>query len=74
MPTSQTNSEYVNKVRHIPLSYNNAESQTSALRLILTLFPDWETSEGKVEFIRFTDGKTNTVCGSVRLNCYLVSC
>lgn len=74
MPTNQTINEYVNKVRHIPLSYNNAESQTSALRLILTLFPDWETSEGKVEFIRFTDGKTNTVRGNVQVKHYLVSC
>ena len=52
----------VPKVRHIPLSYSNAESQTSALRLVLTLFPKWEHEEGKVEFIRFTDGITNTVC------------
>lgn len=47
--------------RHVPLSFNNAESQTSALRLILTLFPDWEHAEGRVEFVRFTDGITNTV-------------
>lgn len=48
-------------LRHIPLSYNNADSQASALRLVLTLFPDWEHTEGKVEFIRFKDGITNTV-------------
>lgn len=48
----------------IPLSYNNADSQASALRLILTLFPDWEHGEGPIEFIRFTDGITNTVCQS----------
>lgn len=47
------------KVRFIPLRYNQAESQTSALRLILTLRPEWEN--GKVEFIRFTDGITNTL-------------
>ena len=47
------------KVRFIPLSYNGAESQTSALRLILTLRPEWEG--GKIEFIRFTDGITNTL-------------
>jgi ethanolamine kinase len=47
------------KVRFIPLSYNQAESQTSALRLILTLRPEWEA--GKIEFIRFTDGITNTL-------------
>lgn len=49
------------KVRLIPLSYVNAEAQSSALRLILTLCPDWESSEGNVEFERFTDGITNTV-------------
>ena len=48
-------------LRTIPLSYNNADSQTSALRLVLTLFPNWENDEGKIEFIRFTDGITNTV-------------
>ena len=48
-------------IRRIPLSYNNADSQHSALRLILTLFPDWEHGEGQIEFIRFTDGITNTV-------------
>ncbi|KAE8453772.1 hypothetical protein EG329_009284 [Mollisiaceae sp. DMI_Dod_QoI] len=47
------------KVRFIPLTYNQAESQTSALRLILTLRPEWE--DGKIEFIRFTDGITNTL-------------
>lgn len=51
-------------LRYVPLTYNNAESQTSALRLILTIFPDWEHAEGPVEFIRFTDGITNTVCGA----------
>lgn len=51
----------LDSLRHIPLSYNNADSQASALRLVLTLFPDWEHTEGKVEFIRFKDGITNTV-------------
>jgi ethanolamine kinase len=48
------------KVRFIPLTYNQAESQTSALRLILALRPEWE-HDGKIEFIRFTDGITNTL-------------
>jgi len=47
------------RVRFIPLTYNQAEPQTSALRLILTLRPEWEN--GKIEFIRFTDGITNTL-------------
>ena len=53
-----------NEIPYISLSYSNADSQTSALRLILTLFPDWEQSDGKIEFIRFKDGITNTVCHS----------
>jgi ethanolamine kinase len=49
------------KIRFIPLTYNQSESQTSALRLILTLRPEWEHNGGKIEFIRFTDGITNTL-------------
>ncbi|KAJ5637452.1 hypothetical protein N7490_007331 [Penicillium lividum] len=48
-------------LRYIPLSYSPADSQASALRLILTLFPDWEGPENKIEFVRFTDGITNTL-------------
>ena len=49
-------------LRYIPLSYSPADSQASALRLILTLNPNWEGPENKIEFVRFTDGITNTVC------------
>jgi ethanolamine kinase len=28
----------------------------------LTLFPHWEGPGNKIEFVRFTDGITNTVC------------
>lgn len=52
-------------IRFIPLTYNNAESQTSALRLILALRPEWEHTDGKIEFIRFTDGITNTLLKAV---------
>jgi ethanolamine kinase len=51
-------------IRFIPLSYNNAESHTSAMRLLLTLKPEWEHN-GKIEFIRFTDGITNTLLKAV---------
>lgn len=47
------------KVRFIPLTYSSNESQTSALQLILTLRPEWEG--GNIEFVRFTDGITNTL-------------
>lgn len=48
-------------LRYIPLSYTPADSQASALRLILSLNPDWEGPGNKIEFVRFTDGITNTV-------------
>lgn len=55
--------------RYIPLSYNHADSQASALRLILTLNPDWEGPGNNIEFVRFTDGITNTVCLSFFSQC-----
>ncbi|CAM1507301.1 Fc.00g069420.m01.CDS01 [Cosmosporella sp. VM-42] len=48
-------------VRFIPLTYDNNDSQNSALKLILTLFPDWASEDSNVELIRFTDGITNTL-------------
>jgi ethanolamine kinase len=53
------------KIRFIPLTYNPAESQTSALRLILALIPQWQHNDGKIELIRFTDGITNTLLKAV---------
>jgi ethanolamine kinase len=48
-------------LRNIPESYDNANSTASALSLILTLRPDWRDSHNTIEFVRFTDGITNTV-------------
>ena len=62
MSVDGTSNDLFNEIPYLPLSYSNADSQTSALRLILTLFPDWEHSDGKIDFIRFKDGITNTVC------------
>ncbi|KAJ5777285.1 hypothetical protein N7520_000531 [Penicillium odoratum] len=58
---SSENQAATPNLRYIPLSYSPADSQASALRLILTLFPDWEGPENKIEFVRFTDGITNTL-------------
>lgn len=55
-------------LRYIPLSYNHADSQTSALRLVLTIKPEWEGPENNIEFVRFTDGITNTVCQQLPLS------
>jgi hypothetical protein len=49
------------EVRHIDLSYDNADSQRSALDLVISLCPEWATSRDTIEFVRFTDGITNTV-------------
>ena len=49
-------------VRFIPLSYINDDAYASARRLILNLLPEWGVDPGEVEFTRFTEGITNTVC------------
>lgn len=49
-------------LRYIPLAYDHTDSQTSALRLVLTIKPEWEGPTNNIEFVRFTDGITNTVC------------
>ena len=49
-------------LRHIDLCYDHTESDKSAIQLLHTLLPEWKTSEGEVELVRFTDGITNTVC------------
>ncbi|KKK20233.1 ethanolamine kinase [Aspergillus rambellii] len=51
----------VSPPRYIAKSYNHADSHASALRLVLTLNPHWEGPENKIEFVRFTDGITNTL-------------
>jgi ethanolamine kinase len=50
---------------HISEYYDNANSQVSALHLILTLRPDWRESKDTIEFVRFTDGITNTLLKAV---------
>ena len=65
MSLSDSEAPALKNLRYIPLSYNNDDSRTSALRLILTLFPQWEHDEGRIDFIRFTDGITNTVRSAV---------
>ena len=52
-------------IRYIPFAYDGANSQESALRLVLAVRPDWEGPESNVEFVRFTDGITNTLLKAV---------
>jgi ethanolamine kinase len=53
---------------HVPfldLTYDNNESHDSALKLILTLMPDWASEDSNIEFVRFTDGITNTLLKAI---------
>ena len=43
----------------IPLTFSPGDSTASATHLILTLFPEWKAKD--LEFVRFTDGITNTL-------------
>ena len=61
MSPHSTTDNVFNDIRHIGLSYNNAESESSALNLVFALYPSWQHEKGKVEFVRFTEGITNTV-------------
>lgn len=58
-PITRTDSPMA--IRQINSRYDPTDSEQSALRLIYTLFPEWNQSEGEVELVRFTDGITNTV-------------
>ena len=51
-------------VRFIPFTYDPADSQASALKLIYTIAPHW-ANDDNVEFVRFTDGITNTLLKAV---------
>ncbi|KAJ9668621.1 hypothetical protein H2201_001263 [Coniosporium apollinis] len=53
-------------LRHIPLCYDNANSEASALRLVLALEPDWKQHQNCIEFVKFTDGITNTLLKAVK--------
>ncbi|KAJ0158388.1 putative ethanolamine kinase [Colletotrichum tanaceti] len=52
-------------VRILPLSYDSEDSQQSATRLILTVRPDWASDDSNIEFVRFTDGITNTLLKAI---------
>ena len=61
MSPHSTTLQAIKDIRQIQLSYDTAESDASARKLIFALLPDWEHDEGEVKLIRFTDGITNTV-------------
>lgn len=54
--------EAPSKPRFIALAYSPADAENSVLRLVFTLFPEWEDATvGKVEFAQLTEGKTNLI-------------
>lgn len=64
MSPALTNGEH-GHVRFIPLTYDSQDSQNSALKLIHTLLPDWTSEDSNIEFVRFTDGITNTLLKAI---------
>lgn len=54
-------------IRFIPLSYScdDTDSHESALRLVTSIRPEWAEHGSRVEFVRFTDGITNTLLKAV---------
>ena len=45
----------------LPLTFDNADADKSALELAYAFNPAWKHTEGEVEIVRFTDGITNTL-------------
>ncbi|KAI0542913.1 kinase-like domain-containing protein [Xylaria digitata] len=64
-----TNGDHTGQIPYIPLYYDCTNDSTnddpSARQLILALRPEWSSPDSKVEFIRFTDGITNTLLKAV---------
>ncbi|KAL7820439.1 kinase-like domain-containing protein [Trichoderma aethiopicum] len=63
-PAATTKGAAHGHVRFLPVTYDSSDSQ-SALKLILNLFPDWASDDSNVDFVRFTDGITNTLLKAV---------
>lgn len=57
----ESGQDALSSLKYIPQSYNNKDATSSVLRLIFTLRPDWQGEGNKIDFVRFTDGITNTV-------------
>ncbi|KAJ8125664.1 hypothetical protein O1611_g7973 [Lasiodiplodia mahajangana] len=76
MPNGAANGHSTGQIKYIPLSYDSTNESTngssngsaddsSARQLILSLRPEWSSSDSKIEFVRFTDGITNTLLKAV---------
>ncbi|KAF4460536.1 ethanolamine kinase [Fusarium albosuccineum] len=64
MTTSPPNIE-VGHVPFLDLAYDSNDSQSSARKLILTLMPEWASEDSDIDFVRFTDGITNTLLKAI---------
>ncbi|KAI0872337.1 kinase-like protein [Hypoxylon argillaceum] len=65
IPNGATNGHSNGQIHYIPLSYDSANDDSSARRLILSLRPEWSSPDSNIEFIRFTDGITNTLLKAI---------
>lgn len=52
-------------VRFVASSYDSQDSHNSAVRLILAVRPEWASEDSSIEFVRFTDGITNTLLKAI---------
>lgn len=48
-------------LRHIPLTFDTTSPEKSSLQLVEQYSPEWKNDEGPIEFVRFTEGITNTL-------------
>lgn len=55
----------VGHVRFISLEYDGSDSDASALQLVTELRPEWKEPGSNIEFVRFTEGITNTLLKAV---------
>ncbi|KAK6078720.1 choline/ethanolamine kinase [Seiridium cupressi] len=55
----------VGHVRFISLEYDGNNSDASALQLVTELRAEWKEPGSKVEFVRFTEGITNTLLKAI---------
>lgn len=55
----------VGHVRFISLEYDSGDSDASALQLVTELRPEWKAPGSRIEFVRFTEGITNTLLKAV---------
>ncbi|KAK3354116.1 kinase-like domain-containing protein [Neurospora tetraspora] len=62
---SNGNGPVEHHIRYIPLAYSGEDCEATARRLVLAIRPDWESADSNVEFVRFTDGITNTLLKAV---------